>query len=109
MMTWNMYDFVMLGMAQFLDCNFDSDEDFEETSRQGREELFFFKLGETFILRNIVCFLRFSFRYGNMLDHDEDAISVYQLVSYIIRRRGESCWPGRPRGWKRSRARGQRG
>ena len=33
----------MLRMAQFLDCNFDSDEDFEETSRQGREELFFFK------------------------------------------------------------------
>ena len=48
MMTWNKYDFFMLGMAQFLDCNFDSDEDFEETSRQGRVELFFFKLGETF-------------------------------------------------------------
>ena len=40
MMTWNMYDFVMIGMAQFLDCNFDSDEDFEETSRQGKEGLF---------------------------------------------------------------------
>ena len=27
-------------MAQFLDCDFDSDEDFEETRLQGREGLF---------------------------------------------------------------------
>ena len=58
MMTWNKYDFFMLGMAQFLDCNFDSDEDFEETSRQGRVELFFFKLGETFFFKKYCLFLK---------------------------------------------------
>ena len=32
----------MSGMAQFLDYDWDSDEDFEETSHQGRERLFIF-------------------------------------------------------------------
>ena len=36
---WNINDLVMLGMAQFLDYGWDSDEDFEESNRQGREKV----------------------------------------------------------------------
>ena len=96
-------------MAQFLDYDWDSDEDFEETSQQGREGLFS-SLDEKFI--SIIKFLesrfpRFSFWCGKMSFHDGDVIFVYQVVRYIIiRRRGEICWP---RGWQRSRAGGRRG
>ena len=38
--TNNQYDLVILGMSQFLDYNWDSDEDFEESTRQGKEGLF---------------------------------------------------------------------
>ena len=38
MISWNMYDFVMLGMAQFLDVDWDSDEDFVESGRQGKND-----------------------------------------------------------------------
>ena len=32
----------VLGMSQFLDFNLDSDEEFEESSLQGKKGLFFF-------------------------------------------------------------------
>ena len=35
--SWNIHDFIMQGMAQFMD--WDSDEDFEETCQQGIEGL----------------------------------------------------------------------
>ena len=75
-MTLNMHDFIMLGMAQFLDYDWDSDEDFQETSRQGREGLFFsfrrkvyFKKAYQFLE---IGFQRFSFCFGKMSYHDED-------------------------------------
>ena len=95
MLTWNILDFVISGMAQFLDFDFDSDEDFEDSNQQGREGLLFFllQLEELFIFRKNVWHLiltRFSFWSGKILYHDKDAICFCQLVSYIISRRGES-------------------
>ena len=53
-----MYDCVMLGMAQFLDCNFDSDEDFEETSQQGRKALFFLQFRRNVYFKEDFLFLK---------------------------------------------------
>ena len=58
MLTWNILDFVISGMAQFLDFDFDSDEDFEDSNQQGREGLLFlFQLEELFILRKNIWYL----------------------------------------------------